>query len=109
MPYHHGSSGRRIDGGDHGGLLIGERRRGVSVTLAWQRDRHGPVAVRLERGNNVVPHGPVEPQARDQQDVHDRLSFRSWLGPPWGRRASQRCRTVDAIPEDRIPYLDCSP
>jgi hypothetical protein len=35
-----GSSGRCIDGGDDGGLLIVERRRGVSVALAGQGDRH---------------------------------------------------------------------
>ena len=70
MPHHHGPPGRRIDGRDHRGHLIGERRGRIAVALAWQGDRHGAVAASLELGGDVVPDRRVEPQASDQHDVH---------------------------------------
>jgi hypothetical protein len=65
-----GPAGRRVDGRDHRGDLIGERRRRIAVTLARQGDRPGAMAAGLELGGDVVPGRPVEPQARDQHDVH---------------------------------------
>jgi hypothetical protein len=35
------------------------------------------VAERLELGQHVVPRGAVEPEAGDQQDLHDQFSFSS--------------------------------
>jgi hypothetical protein len=33
------------------------------------------VAECLERGRDIVPCGAVEPQASDEQDIHDQFSF----------------------------------
>ena len=77
MPHHHGLSGRRVHGGEHRCHLVVERGGRGSVTLAREGERHGAVAEWLERGHDVVPCGSVEPQAGNEQDVHDQFSFSS--------------------------------
>jgi hypothetical protein len=70
MPHHHGPVGSRIDCGENCGDLVGERRRCVAVALARQGDWYGAVAAGLQLGGHVIPDRPVEPQAREQHDVH---------------------------------------
>jgi len=75
MPYHHGLFGRRVDGGEHRGQLLVEGSGGSSVTLTRQGERHRTVAEIRERGHHLVPCGSVEPQAGNEQDVHDQFSL----------------------------------
>ncbi len=70
MPHHHGPPGSRINGREHSGHLIRERRRRIAITLARRGDRHGAMAVSPELGGDVVPDRRAEPQPGDQQDVH---------------------------------------
>ena len=53
---------------------------------------HRAVAVRPECGRDVVPGGPVEPQACDEQDVHDQFSF-----------SVRRHVTLEPIPDVPLP------
>ena len=67
-------------------LVVGHS---AACTLAWlaadarpdavagQCDRHRPVAERLDLRDDVVPGRTVEPEAADEQDVHDSLPYRS--------------------------------
>ena len=54
-----GLPGGCVDGRDHRGRLVRERRRCVAVALAGQGDRHGVMAAGLELGGNVAPDRPV--------------------------------------------------
>ncbi len=71
MPNHHGLFGGCVHGGEHRCHLVVERGGRRSVTLTREGEGHGAVAACLELGRDVVPGGSVEPQAGDEQDVHD--------------------------------------
>jgi hypothetical protein len=52
------------------------------------------VAERPEFGRDVVPGGSVEPEAGDEQDVHDRFSLSD---------AVRRHVTLEPIPDNPLP------
>jgi hypothetical protein len=83
VPHHQGVSLGRVDGGEHRGPLVRERRRRVAVALARQGNRYGAVALALEFRRHLVPDRSVQPQARNQNDVH--------------------ALTLGAIQDDRLP------
>jgi glycopeptide antibiotics resistance protein len=65
-----GGFGRGVDRGEHCGHLVVEGGVGGAVALAGQGDRRRAVAERAQFSRDVVPDARVQPQARDQQDVH---------------------------------------
>ena len=76
-------AGRCIDGRQHRGELVGQRRLRVPVVRARQRDRDGIVTTRSQLVGDVGPHIGCEPEAGDEDDVH--------------------APTVEPVPDDRLP------
>jgi uncharacterized protein YcaQ len=96
MPHHHGLFGRRVQGGEHRRHLVVERCGRRSVTLTREGEPHGAVAQCLELGHNIVPCGSVEPQAGDEQYLHDQPSFSS------GHHDSGPTRDIGSVPRVKV-------
>ena len=75
MPHHHELAGRRVHGGEHRIHLVVERGGRGAGALAREGERHGAVPESLQCAGDGAPHGSVQPQAADEQDVHGRFPF----------------------------------
>ena len=103
---------RLVDGRHDRGDVVGEAYAGallVDRRKAGQRQRAHPVPRGLERGHDVVPRGGVQPEPRDDDDVHDDgLRTR----PRAGRRrlavASRRGRTSQTHRSLSAPFTSAS-
>ena len=74
MPHYQGLFGRCVHGGEHRCHLVVERGgRGIRRPDPAGSAARGGGRVASSCGHDVVPRGSVEPQASNEQDVHDQF------------------------------------